>query len=189
MSHRGAARAQLWVRLRSDDPEAVSALATARTLEAGADAPESVRRFRLVELRGALPPRAELEALLGRSIQFYNPQKEGVVLRLGEREAAPLAPGERAVLVVERGGARHPAAERWWATVTGRAVEVREGVVWVLRFPPGTEAARAAARLAVVRDRRRGLFCNPHAERHRLAGAAVPFPWLSPARGGRRGER
>lgn len=186
MSPRGvsAGRAQLWVRLRADDPEAVSALAVARTMDGGEGAPASVRRFRLLELRGVLPPRGELEGLLGRSIQFYNPQKESAALRLAAADAAPLEPGERAVLVIERGGVRRRAAERWWRAATGHAVEVREGVVWALRFPPGTDGARAAARLAVVRDRRRGLFCNPHAERHRLAGATAPFPWLSRARGG-----
>lgn len=181
--------AQVWVRLRADDPEAVSALAVARGMDGGRDAPVSVRRFRLMELRGALPPRAELEALLARSIQFYNPQKEAAALRLGTEEAAPLEAGERAVLVIERGGARRRAAERWWAAVTGGKVEVREGVVWALAFAPGTGAARAAARLAVLRDRRRGLFCNPHAEEHRLAGAAVPLPWLTRARGGPGAER
>ncbi len=186
MSSRGAA--QLWVRLRADDPEAVSALAVARTMDDGRGAPVSLRRFRLVELRGPLPPRAELEALLARSIQFYNPQKEAVRLRLAAGEPAPLEAGERAVLVVERGAVRRPAAERWWAAVTGRAVEVREGVVWALRFAPGTAAARAAARLAVLRDRRRGLLCNPHAEAHRLAGEAVPMPWLTLTRAARGGK-
>jgi hypothetical protein len=184
----GKGLAQVWVRLRSDDPEAVSALAVARTMDGGREAPVSVRRFRVLELRGTLPPRTELEGLLGRSIQFYNPQKELAVLRLGREEAVPLEAGERAVLVYERGGARRPAAERWWAAGSGRAVEVREGVVWALRFAPGVGAARATMRLAVVRDRRHGLFCNPHAEERRVAGAAVPFPWLTRTARARRGE-
>jgi hypothetical protein len=186
---RGGGLAQVWVRLRSGDPEAVSALTVARAMDDGRGAPESVRRFRLMELRGALPSRTGLEGLLARSIQFYNPQKEKVLLRLGPDEAAPLEAGERAVLVVERGGARRAAAERWWVAGTGHAVEVREGVVWALRFAPGVDAARAASLLAVVRDRRHGLFCNPHAEEHRLAGGAAPFPWLTRERRERGGER
>lgn len=179
----GAGLAQVWVRLRADDPAAVSALAVARTMDAG-EAPVSVRRFRLLEVCGTLPPRAEVESLLARSIQFYNPQKEEARVRLAPEEGAPLAAGERAVLVVERGGARRRAAERWWAAQTGSAAEVREGVVWALRFAPGVAAARATGRLAVLRDRRRGLFCNPHAEEHRMAGSAVPLPWLTRARRG-----
>ncbi len=178
----GRGVAQVWVRVRADDPEAVSALTVARTLGEGREPPVAMRRFRLLELRGALPPRGEVERLLARSIQFYNPQKEVVLVRLDAAEAVPLEAGEQAVLVVERGGARRRAAERWWAAVSGRRVEVREGVVWALRFAPGVAAGAAAARLAVLRDRRRGLLCNPHAEEHRIAGAAVPLPWLTRAR-------
>ena len=173
--------AQLWVWVRTDDPEAVSALGVARALRGG-EALMGLRRFRLVELRGPLPARGELEALLARSIQFYNPQKEATRLRLRAAEGTPLEAGERAVRVVERDGARRRAAERWWAAQTGQEVEVREGVVWALRFAPGAEGA--AEELAVLRERGRGLLCNPHAEEHRVAAGRVPVPWLTGGRGG-----
>jgi hypothetical protein len=49
------------------------------------------------------------------------------------------------VLVWERGGARRPAAERWWRHETGETVAVCEGVVWALRFAVGTDAAERCA--------------------------------------------
>ncbi len=179
---RGARLAQAWVSLKAEDPEAVSALAVARrTLEAGRGL-ASVRRFRLFELRGELPARERLEDLLHRSTWFYNPHKERCVVRLEAAEAAPLEPGEQAVLVAERDAGRRAAPERWWLHVTGLEVEVREATVWALRFEPGVDAGAAAADLAVLRDAAHGLRGNPHAQEHRLAGADVPLPWLAPAR-------
>lgn len=174
--------AQAWVALKSDDPEAVSAVGVARrALEAGRGL-LSLRRFRLFELRGELPERAQVEDLLHRSTQFYNPHKEHAVVRMEAGSAAPVEPDEQVVLVFERDGERKPAAERWWLHVTGLALEVREGVAWVLRFEAGVDAARAAADLAVLRGPAHGLLCNPHAQEHRLSGSAVPLPWMAPAR-------
>jgi hypothetical protein len=170
--------AQAWVRLASHDPEASSALGVARArLEAGRGL-AALERVRLFELTGTLPERAAIEALLHRSTQFYNPNKERCELRLGAAEPAPVDPSEQVVLVVERGGERRAAAERWWRHQTGHAVEVREGVAWVMRFDPGEDAAARAAELAEVRDRAHGLLCNPHAQDWRAAGPDVPLPWL-----------
>jgi len=30
----------------------------------------------------------------------------------------------------------------------------------------------------VVRDRRHGLLCNPHAQDHRIAAGTIPLPWF-----------
>jgi hypothetical protein len=179
-TRRGATKvAQAWIELVSDDPEAVSALAVARAhLPAGRNL-SGLRRMRVFEIRGPLPARERLEALLHRSTQFYNPHKERCALRVSATEAAPLRPGEHAVLVVDRDEARRAAAERWWLHETGTAVEVREGTAWALAFDG--DGAGAVEDLALVRGRRHGLLCNPHSQDCRVAGASVPVPWLSEA--------
>lgn len=180
--------AQAWIWLRADDPAAVSALTVARRSLAAGRGLASLRRFRLFELRGKLPPRAELEELLHRSSQFFNPHKEECLVRTRVGEATPVEAGEQAVLVFDRGGERRPCAERWWRQVAGATVEVREGVAWALRFEPGVDAAAAALDLAVLRDQAHGLLCNPHAQEHRVSGAKLPLRWLTrvPARARRR---
>lgn len=171
--------AQAWIELTSDDPEAASALAVARAHLPAGRALKSLKRMRLFELSGPLPPRAILEGLLHRSIQFYNPHKERCVVRAGAGDAAPLAGEERAVLVFDRGEERRAGAERWWRQETGREIEVREGTAWVMSFDPlETDPAGAAAELAVLRDRRHGLLCNPNAQEHRVADGAIPLPWM-----------
>jgi hypothetical protein len=170
--------AQAWIELTSRDPEAVSALAVARAeLEAG-EGLEELRRLRVIEVCGPLPARARLEELLHRSTQFYNPNKERCTLRCEAHDPPPVAADSRVVLVTERGGDRLPAAERWWRGETGEKIEAREGVAWVLRFANAASAAGRAADLAVLRDRRHGLLCNPHSQHCRLSGAEVPLPWL-----------
>jgi len=179
--------AQAWIEPVADDPEATSALAVARERLPGGRALEGLRRLRVFELRGALPGRAALEELLHRSIQFYNPAKERCTLRLDAHEAAPLAAGEVGVLVLERGGERRPAAERWWMHETGTRAEIREGVAWALRLGGGARAAGAAQDLAILRDRGHGLLCNPHWQDARIAAGEVPLPWIAaagPVRGG-----
>lgn len=171
--------AQAWIELKSDDPEAVSALEVARAHLAAGRALKSLRRVRLFELSGALPTRAGLEGLLHRSIQFYNPHKERCSVRTAASDAAPLAAGEHVVLVFERGEERRGGAERWWRHETGRDIEVREGVAWAMAFEPQEpDPAGAAAELAVLRDRRHGLLCNPHAQEHRVAVGRIPLPWM-----------
>ena len=176
-TQRNSKVAQAWIELVSDDPEAVSALAVARAHLPAGRGLKSLRRLRLFEIRGALPPRDQLESLLHRSTQFYNPHKERCALRLSESEAPPLSPGERAVMVVDRDGARRGAAERWWQHETGHEVEVREGTAWALGLEE--EAGDAVEDLALVRGRRHGLLCNPHSQDCRVAGKRVPVPWLS----------
>jgi hypothetical protein len=171
--------AQAWIDLCADDPVAVSALAVARAhLEAGRGL-LSLRRFRVFELLGTLPDRAEVSELLHRSSQFYNPHKEGCRLRMEPTDAVPAAAGEQTVLVFERDGERRPAAERWWRHETGRRIEVREGTAFVLRFEPSVDAAACTAALAVVSDRSHGLLCNPNAEEFAVAGADIPLRWMS----------
>jgi hypothetical protein len=171
--------AQAWIELRSDDPEATSALAVARAHLPAGRALKSLRRMRLFELTGPLPPRAILEGLLHRSIQFYNPHKERCVVRASAADAAPLAADERVVLVFDRGEERRAGAERWWRHETGRDIEVREGTAWAMSFEPQeTDPAGATAELAVVRDRRHGLLCNPHAQDHRVAEGKIPLSWI-----------
>ena len=99
-------------------------------------------------------------------------------MRLEPRETAPLAADEIAVLVFERGGERRPPAERWWQHETGQSAEVREGVAWVLRLGAGASAEETARDLAILRDRRRGLLCNPHWQEARIAVGEIPLPWL-----------
>jgi hypothetical protein len=171
---------QAWIELRSADPEAVSALAVARAQLPAGRALASLRRLRLFELSGPLPLRAGIEKLLQASIQFYNPHKERCRVRAHEADPPPIAAGEHAVLVFERGEERREGAERWWRHETGRTIEVREAVAWVLGFVPGTnDAAAATQELTVLRDRRRGLLCNPHAQEYRIAAGAVPLPWMN----------
>lgn len=179
--------AQAWIELRADDPEAVSALGVARAHLDDARALAGLRRFRLFELAGVLPGGAELEDRLHRSTRFYNPHKERCVVRTRAEERAPVAGGP-ALLVSERDLVRRPAAERWWKHDAGRTIEVREAVVWALVFDPDTgptEAMAHAEGLAVVRDRRHGLFCNPHAQDWALS-AEPPLPWLTPGTRARR---
>lgn len=166
---------QAWIELKADDPEAQSTLEVARShLEAGRDL-ESVRRMRLFELSGKLPGGDDVASLLHRSTQFYNPHKESCTVRLTAEDPVPLAEGETAVLVVERGGDRRPAAERWWHHETGQRIEVREGVVWALRFrKPGLAPARE---LAELRDRAHGLLVNPHSQDGAVAPESVPLAW------------
>lgn len=173
--------AQVFVTLRSGDPEASSALAVARRcLEGGGDV-LSLRRLRLFELRGELPDDELFADLLHRSIQFYNPSKETVVLRNAGDAPSPLLPGEAGVLVFERGGERRPAAERWWRHAGGGRIEVREGVVWAVRFGPGDARPGRLEALAVSTGRASGLLCNPHAQEWRMLppGDAPPLDWIS----------
>jgi hypothetical protein len=170
--------AQAWIELLAPDPEAVSALAVARAHLPGGEAIQTMRRLRLFEISGPLPGGAAIADLLHRSIQFYNPRKERCTVRLAASDPAPFGAGEGAVLVVERGGARREAAERWWRHETGEPVTVREGVAWIVGLGGALDAARLED-LAVVRDRRHGLLCNPHAQDHRIAAATVPLPWIA----------
>ena len=181
MARKRIGSSQAWVELLAQDIEAVSAFTVAKARIAAALRLKNLRRFRFFELSGPLPSRAEQEDLLHRSTQFYNPHKERCALRMTAGDPAPLLPGERAVLVVEREGVRRTAAERWWRHETGDDVEVREGTTWGLILDDG--AAGEIEDLALVRERRHGLLCNPHSQDCRLAGDVVPLPWLGePAR-------
>ena len=172
-------RAQAWVELQADDPEAVSARAVACAHLPAARGLEDLRRFRLFELAGPLPARAALEDLLHHSTQFYNPHKERCTVRVRPADAAPPAAGEALVLVWERGGERRAGAERWWLHETGKRIEVREGVVWALRYAKPGGAERGARELAVVRDRRHGLLCNPHSQEARVVAGEIPLTWIA----------
>jgi len=175
VSHRAA---QAWIELLSPDPEATSALAVARAHLPGGRFIRSLRRLRLLEIVGPLPGPEAIGELLHRSIQFYNPRKERCTVRAAAGDPAPLRAGEAAVLVVERGATRRPAAERWWHHETGQPVAVREGLAWAVAFDDAGPAREQLEALAVVRDRRHGLLCNPQAQDHRIAGAEVPLPWI-----------
>jgi len=179
--------AQAWIALRAEDPEAASAFAVARERLAAAGSLRALRRYRVFELRGALPGTAALADLLHRSTQFYNPSKERCAVRADGAAPSPVGAGEAVVLVAERGGDRRAAAERWWRHETGEKLEVREGVAWVLDFEPGADAAALAAELAVARDRATGLFCNPHAQAAEVATGAPPLERWPGARRARRG--
>ena len=180
---RGTAQtAQAWVELKADDPAAVSALLVDRTRLAAGGEVSGLRRLRLFELRGRLPARSRLEALLHASTQFYNPHKERCVVRTAAREPAPVPVGTPVVIVTERGGERCVAAERWWLHETGDDIEVREGVAWVVELKAGVDAA-AVEDLVTVRDRRRGLLCNPRSQQARIATSKVPLPWIGPPAG------
>ena len=169
---------QAWVTPVADDPEAISASMVARAHLPGTARVQALRRVRLFELDGDLPAEPKVAELLHRSTQFYNPHKERCHLRTAAAEPAPLDPGEHGVLVWERDGERRPAAERWWEHQTGTPIVVREGVAWVARVEAGDAAGELLDALVVVRDRRHGLLCNPHAQTHRNGGADVPLPWF-----------
>ena len=170
---------QAWVELRADDPEAVSALAVARARLPEGQGLSGLRRLRVFELSGPLPGGPAVAELLHRSTWFYNPHKERCMVRAEARGPTPALGGDQAVLVVERGGERRPAAERWWFHETGQRIEVREAVAWLLRYAPGQDARARAAELAVLQDRHRGLLCHPAAQAHALAAAdEIPLPWI-----------
>ena len=192
MSARTAAArvAQAWVALRSDDPEAVSAFAIARARMPSGRRLRGLRRMRLFELHGALPPPAKLTDLLHRSTQFYNPHKETCAVRTRPEGLAEVGASGWVALVVDRDGGRRSAAERWWQHETGEAVEVREALAWVMDFETVIDEA-SVEDLTVLRDRRHGLLCNPHAQRWALSGANVPLPWIpgAPDSGAARGTK
>ncbi len=177
---------QAWIEPIAEDPAALSALAVAQARLPAAQSLARLRRYRLIELTGKLPGPEEQRALLHRSTQFYNPHKERLHLRARATDPSPLVAGEQAVLVFEREGERQTAAERWWRHETGSVVEVREGLAWVLTFDPAEEALASTRELAMLRDRRHGLFCNPFAQEARVSGSAVPLPWLAAAADGTR---
>ena len=170
---------QAWIQLRTDDPAAVSAHAVAKRELAGGEQLRSLQRWRLVELSGSLPEREQIEERLHASTQFFNPHKEACRLRLCDEDPSPIGADAHAILVLDHDDERRPAAERWWRQETGKRVAVREGIVWVLEFEPGTDGAEATRTLDVVRDRRHGLFCNPHAQDSEVAHASAPLPWIS----------
>ena len=184
--------AQAYVELRTEDPEATSALAVARDrLSAGRDL-VGLRRFRLFEIAGAAIDHATLALRLHGSTQFYNPVRERCVVRTDSSEPVPAGDDEALVLVFERDGERRAAAERWWRHDGGQRVEIREGVVWALRFAPGTDATARAGELAVTEGRARGLFANVNAEEYRVcAGSVPPLDWMTHRvpRSPRRGRR
>lgn len=181
MARRRSKPVQAWVELKADDPEALSTLDVARAhLAAGKDL-ESVRRLRLFELSGKLPDAEEVAELLHQSTQFYNPHKEKCTVRVDLEDPAPVGEGEWAVLVVERGGDRRAAAERWWHHVTGQRIEVREGLLWALRFKRAGEAG--ARGMIELKDRAHGLLCNPHSQDCVVTRGEIPLPiWSAVAR-------
>jgi hypothetical protein len=176
---RGAHEMQAWVELRAEDPEALSALAVAKATLAAGRTLASLRRLRLFELRGKLPGREEVEGLLHRSTQFYNPHKERCTVRAAADEPAPLSRDECVVVVYDRGSERRGAAERWWLHETRQKVEVREGLAWVLRFTNEPNPLERATELADLRDRRHGLLCNPHSQEFVAAAGEAPWPLWS----------
>jgi hypothetical protein len=171
---------QAWIELRTDDPAAVSALAVARAGFVASSAPEELRRARLVEICGSAKSRAEVEALLHASTQVYNPHKERCTVRAGAAAPLPGPAGAEYVVVWDRDGERRPAVERWWRHETAEEIEVREAVVWMVRFAPGVEAAPAARELAQLRDARHGLLCNPWSQSMRVGAARAAGAWIAP---------
>jgi hypothetical protein len=178
MSAATATRAQAWIELKTDDPEALSALAVARARLPEARALASLRRFRLFELEGPLPARAALEERLHRSTWFYNPHKERCTLRLAEADPTPLRKDERPVLVVERGGERRPAAERWWRHESAEEIRVEEAIVWALRFEAGEPRDAEVAALARLEGPAHGLLCNPNSQRWAAIEGSPPLDWI-----------
>ena len=179
---RKRAVAQAWIERTTEDPEAASAWTVARAHLGAGRALASLRRLRLFELAGLLPARGTLEKLLHRSIQFYNPIQERCTLRAATADPLPLSPDERAVLVFERGEERRGGAERWWRHETGKEIEVREGVAWLMTFEgQGAGVGKVMNELVDLRDRRHGLLCNPHAQEMRTADGGIPLPWFTEA--------
>ena len=183
-SHGGIVQA--WFSLIAEDPEVFSALSVVRARLAAGRSVLELRRARLMELRGSRRDRDDVEALMRASTQFYNPHKEHCELRGLPGDPITAPPGAQLLLVTERDATRRVAAERWWHHDTGETVEVREGVVWMLRFPAGTDAAAAARELGTVRDARHGLFANPHAEELQWSELPAPLPWLDAGDDGER---
>ncbi len=168
---------QAWIISRADDPEAVSALGVARKADMRL---ADLRRSRLIEIRGSGRSSSEAQTLLHASTQFYNPHKECCVLR--ESGSGPLPDGDHVsrVAVWERGDERRSAAERWWLHEAGETVEVREATVWAITSQPESAASAVVVELAMLRDARHGLLCNPWSQEYRMLGGAEPLPWISP---------
>lgn len=180
--------AQAWIEPIADDPEAVSAFGVARR-SLGATGLRSLRRARLIEIEGALPEEADLAATLHTSTRFYNPNKERCLLRTQEADPAPVATGERAVLIFDRGGERREGAERWWKRVTGGAVRVREGAAWIAAAADPSRSEAELDALVEVRDARHGLLCNSNAQEYRKGGEVIPLGWFAAKAGPRRRTR
>lgn len=179
---------QVWIEPRAEDAESVSALHVARRhLEAARDL-RSLRRLRMLELRGSELDEATLAERLHESTQFYNPAKERCRVRGSIAAPTPAAAGDQVLLVSERGGVRRPGAERWWLHATGERIEVAEAIAWILGFEDGVDAPPRARDLAAVRDRRHGLFCNPHFQDWALAAGSVPLPWIERGTANRAGH-
>jgi hypothetical protein len=62
-------------------------------------------------------------------------------------------------------------------------------VAWAVRFDPGADARAGLDGLVVLRDRRHGLLCNPHAQEFRVGDGDVPLPWFPPSRATRATRR
>lgn len=168
---------QSWIVPVSEDPEAVSALAVARRFLGAAEL-RTLRRARLIEIEGVLPDAAVLAERLHDSTRFYNPNKERCHLRVTAADPAPLGPGERAVLVFDRGGERREGSERWWKRTVGGRIQVREGTAWIAEASDPAATASWLGALVDVRDARHGLLCNRHAQEARPAGDKVPLDWF-----------
>lgn len=175
---RAAPVVQAWIDVGPDDPQAFSAFAIARTRLAGGGALAALERRRLIEVRGSAARGEDFAQRLHASTQFYNPHKERCTLRSDAAALAPVPRDARLALVWERGGERRPAAERWWREEAGETVEVREGMVWVMRFHEGASPETAADELARVRDARHGVLAHPWSQELRLAGTTPPLPWI-----------
>ena len=172
---------QAWIELLADDPEAVSARSVARAALAAGRGLEELRRARLFEITGSGRSREQVSALLHGSTQVYNPHKERCVVRASAADPLPGPAGVERIVVWERDGERRPAVERWWRHETAETVEVREAVVWMVRFAPGVETAAAARDLARLRDARHGLLCNPWSQAMRIGVTTAAWPWIDPA--------
>jgi hypothetical protein len=172
---------QAWIQPIADDPEAVSAFAVARDRLAAGRTLTELNRFRVIEIGPTRLPAERVAHLLHESTQFYNPHKERCTLRSHASEAGPAGAEGEVVLVVDRDGERRPAAERWWRHETGETVAVREGVAWAMVFDPAADARAHAEELAVLRDARHGLLCNPWSQEAKPASSPIPLPWIRDA--------
>ena len=91
--------------------------------------------------------------------------------------------------MIERGGERRPAAERWWSQRPGDSIEVREGTAWALTFDD-EEDADAERRASWSRWWTEVTACCATLTRRRRdwPRREIPLPWIGEAGRARRKE-
>ncbi len=175
-------QSQVLVRMKTRDPQAMTAYTTLTTRLGHAGALKEIDRAVYTELGlpadDARDAQRSLRRLLEATTLLANPNKE-----LAEAAVEPntLAGGGLRILVWDREG---PAGERLAERIRREFPEIgpvsaKQGVVWTPVFDaPEDRWWQLAERLTLSTKRLSGLLVNPHASRHRLFTGSIPHGFL-----------